>query len=153
MIMETLKYQIEIAAPAKKVWNTMLEKETYEQWVGKSWPDSTYSGRWGLGEQIKFIGPNGAGTLAELVKFKPYEEVIARHIALLGPNGEEDRTSDTAKGWIGITEGYSFKEQNGITTLEVTIETTSQWRGMFDEGWPSALEDLKRITEGQLTTA
>ena len=150
--METLKYQIEIAAPAKKVWDTMLEKETYEQWVAKSWPDSTYDGRWGLGEQIKFIGPNGAGTLAELVEFKPYKEVIARHIALLGPNGEEDRTSDMAQGWIGITEGYNFKEHDGTTTLKVTIETSPQWRSMFDEGWPAALEDLKRIAEGQLAT-
>jgi uncharacterized protein YndB with AHSA1/START domain len=151
--METLKYQIEISAPAKKVWDTMLEKETYEQWVSKSWPDSTYEGRWGQGEHIKFVGPNGAGTLAELVQFKPYEEVLARHVALLGPNGEEDRTSDVALGWIGITEGYRFIERDGKTTLTVTIETKPEWRSMFDEGWPGALEVLKRITENQLATA
>ncbi len=151
--METLTYSIEIAAPAKKVWETMLNKDTYEQWVSRSWPSSSYDGQWNKGAKIKFIGPNGAGTLAELVEFKPYEEVLARHIALLGPNGEEDRTSDTALGWIGIAEGYKFAETNGKTTLTVTIETKPQWRDMFDEGWPGALEDLKRITEGKLATA
>jgi uncharacterized protein YndB with AHSA1/START domain len=148
--MEHLEYRIVISAPAKKVWDTMLEKETYKQWVANSWPNSSYEGRWAKGEKIRFIGPDGSGTLAEIVDFRPYESVLARHIAVLGPNGSEDRTSDVAKGWIGITEAYRFVEENGKTTVTVSIETTPEWRKMFDDGWPAALEDLKRITERQL---
>ncbi len=148
--MEHLEYRIVISAPAKKVWDTMLEKETYKQWVANSWPNSSYEGRWAKGEKIRFIGPDGSGTLAEIVDFRPYESVLTRHIAVLGPNGSEDRTSDVAKGWIGITEAYRFVEENGKTTVTVSIETTPEWRKMFDDGWPAALEDLKRITERQL---
>lgn len=151
--METLKYEIEISAPVKKVWETMLEKETYEQWVANSWPTSTFEGQWKQGAKIKFIGTDNAGTVAELVELDPYKKVLARHVALLGPNGEEDSTSDMALGWVGITEGYEFAERDGKTRLIVTIETRPQWRDMFDEGWPGALKDLKRITESQLTTA
>jgi uncharacterized protein YndB with AHSA1/START domain len=151
--MEHLEYKVVISAPAKKVWETMLQEETYKQWVAKSWPDSYYEGSWGEGEEIRFIGPEGSGTLAELVEVKPYERVLARHIALLGPGGSEDRTSDFAKGWIGITEEYRFSEQAGKTTVTVLIETNPEWRKMFDDGWPTALQELKKITEGQLTAA
>ena len=148
--METLKYKIEIAAPAKKVWETMLQQETYRQWVGKSWPGSTYEGKWEKGEKIKFVSSEGEGALAEMVEAKPYEQILARHIALLQKGGVEDRTSEVAQGWVGTTEGYQFTERNGSTTVTVTIETKAEWRDMFDEGWPAALEELKKITEREL---
>jgi uncharacterized protein YndB with AHSA1/START domain len=147
--MEHLEYKVVISASAKKVWETMLQKETYNQWVARSWPNSTYKGVWAKGEKVRFIGPDGSGTLAELVELKPYERVLARHIAVLGPGGVEDRTSEIAKGWVGITEEYTFAEQLGKTTVTVSIETTPEWTGMFDEGWPGALNELKNITERQ----
>lgn len=151
--MEHLEYKVVISAPAKKVWETMLQEETYKQWTAKSWPDAFYEGKWAKGEKIRFIGPDGSGTLAEIVEMKPYESVFARHIAVLAPGGVEDRTSEVAKGWIGTTEGYKFAEHLGKTTLTVSIETTPEWKEMFDEGWPDALEELKKLTEQQLTVA
>jgi hypothetical protein len=65
----------------------------------------------------------------------------------------EDRTSEVAKGWIGITEEYRFTEHLGKTTVTVSIETNAEWRKMFDDGWPAALEELKKISERQLATA
>jgi uncharacterized protein YndB with AHSA1/START domain len=147
--MEKLEYKIVISAPARIVWEIMLQEQTYKQWVAKSWPNAFYQGNWANGEKIRFIGPDGSGTLAELVEVKPYENVFARHIAVLGPGGVEDRTSDLAKGWIGTTEGYKFTEHHGNTTLTVSIETTPEWSKMFEEGWPTALEELKKITERQ----
>jgi uncharacterized protein YndB with AHSA1/START domain len=152
-IMERLEYKIMISASAKKVWDTMLQKETYEQWVGKSWPNSSYEGRWAKGENISFAGTDGSGTLAELVEVKPYERVLARHIAILLPGGVEDRSSEMAKGWVGITEEYQFNEQHGKTTLTVVINTRSDWKKMFDDGWPDALQELKKISEEQVVVA
>ena len=151
--MENLEYKIEIAAPARKVWGTMLNQDTYKQWVAKSWPNSDYDGKWEEGTEIKFIGPDGSGTLAELVEVKPYKRVLARQIAALGKGGVEDRTSDVAKGWIGTTEEYIFSERDGKTTLIVRIGTTPEWREMFDEGWPIALEELKKLAERQMAPA
>jgi len=150
--MKHLEYKIVISAPAKKVWDTMLDKETYKKWTAKSWPGSSFDGKWAKGEKIKFTGPDGTGTLAELVEVKPYDRVLARHIALLGNGGVEDRTSDVAKGWIGITEEYRFSEEKGNTTVTAMMETPPEWAKMFDEGWPTALEELKKLAERQLTT-
>ena len=149
--MEHLQYNVVIAAPAKAVWDTILQLETYRQWVGKAWPNSTYEGEWKEGENIKFIGPDGSGTLAEIVELKPYKKVLAKHIALLGPGGEQDSTSEAAKNWVGITEEYNFNERGGKTEVKVDINTQPQWREMFDEGWPGALEELKKIAEQQLS--
>lgn len=142
--MKRLEYEIEIAATAKRVWETMLQKETYQQWTARSWPNSSYDGKWEEGEKIKFVGPDGSGTLAEIVALKDYESVLAVHVAALGPGGVEDRDSDMAKGWIGTTEGYKFTERTGKTKLTVSIETAPEWAKMFDEGWPAALADLRR---------
>jgi uncharacterized protein YndB with AHSA1/START domain len=151
--METIEYKIEIDATAKKVWDTMLAQDTYKQWVAKSWPDSFYQGQWAKGEKIKFIGPDGSGMLAEVAEVKPHETVRMRHIAILLPGGVEDRTSEMAKGMIGIIEEYRFAERNGKTNVTVHIETNPEWRKMFDEGWPTALQELKKISEPTLTVA
>ncbi|SRR5690606_1765669 len=145
--MEKLEYKIVIAAPAKQVWEMMLGEKTYKQWTERAWPGSTFEGKWAEGERMKFMGPDGSGTLAEVAEAKPHERVFARHIAVLQKGGVEDRTSDVAKDWIGTTEAYDLSERDGETTLTVTIEAPPQWVEMFNEGWPIALEDLKRITE------
>ncbi|HZY78455.1 MAG TPA: SRPBCC domain-containing protein [Cyclobacteriaceae bacterium] len=146
-----LEYKIEISAPAKTVWHTMLGEETYKQWAGKSWPDSFYEGKWAKGEEIRFIGPDGSGTLAKVVALTPYKSIVVQHIAMLD-KGREDRTSDGAKGWIGTMEGYKFDERDGNTTVTVTMETTPEWQKMFDDGWPGALDELKKISERQMAS-
>ena len=148
--MEHLKYEVQIAAPAKNVWKTMLQKPTYEKWVAVSWPNSSYEGKWAKGEKIKFIGSEGSGTLAEIESFDPYKRLLAKHIAVLLPGGVEDRTSDAAKGWVGTTEEYQFIEKDGKTTVKVLIGTTPEWREMFDDGWPAALQALKKIAEHEM---
>ena len=145
--MKTLEYNISIAAPVKKVWDTMLQPKTYQEWVNVSWPDSFYQGEWKQGEKIRFIGDNGSGTLAEITELKPHDTVLAEHIAVLNPGGTEDRESEVAKGWIGINERYTFTERNGKTDIKVTIKTNPAWQKMFDDGWPAALKKLKEMCE------
>lgn len=145
--MKHLEFKTQIAADKKKVWDTMLRPETYKEWVNASWPGSTYEGKWAKGENLRFISPSGEGTLATLLEQKPYENVLAEHIAVIKADGSEDRDSDVAKGWIGTTERYTFKERNGKTDLTVAIETNPEWESMFNDGWPDALAKLKEICE------
>ncbi len=151
--MERLEYKVEIAAPASTVWDTMLQDATYRQWAGKAWPDSSYHGKWAKGETIRFTGPDGSGTLAEVNDLKRNDRILITHIAILEKGGKEDRTSDMAKNWVGIKEGYKFEEHSGKTTLTVVMETSPEWKKMFDDGWPVGLEELKRISELQMAAA
>jgi uncharacterized protein YndB with AHSA1/START domain len=145
--MKKLSFTTTIHAPKKKVWNTMLNHGTYEEWTSASWPDSTFDGRWEKGSSIKFFGQDKSGTLAEITELEKYDHLSATHIAILLKGGAEDRDSDLAKGWIGIKEGYRFTERDGMTRLDIEIETNPEWAGMFEEGWPAALKKLKEICE------
>jgi uncharacterized protein YndB with AHSA1/START domain len=145
--MKRLEFTTDIAADKKKVWNTMLNPETYKQWVDVAWPGSYFEGLWAKGEQIRFISPGQGGTLAELKEQKPYETILAEQVAVINPDGSEDRESKIAKGWIGTTERYTFNEQNGKTNLVVEINTPPSWAEMFEDGWPKALAKLKEMCE------
>lgn len=145
--MKTMHFSIDINAPKQKVWDTMLNHGTYEQWVSASWPDSNFEGQWQKGSLIKFFGTDKSGTLAEITELKKFDYVAATHVAVLLKGGAEDRESDFAKGWSGTKESYTFTEKNGATSLVVEIQTNPQWAGMFEEGWPAALQKLKEICE------
>ncbi|CAN5452749.1 hypothetical protein BH09BAC3_BH09BAC3_14820 [soil metagenome] len=142
-----LEYKINIAANKQKVWDTMLAPTTYKEWVNSAWPGSFFEGEWKEGNNLRFITADGSGTLATLLEHKPYEYSFAKHIAILNAGGIEDRDSELAKGWIGITEAYTFTEKNGATELKVEINTNPDWAKMFDDGWPTALSKLKEICE------
>lgn len=145
--MKQLEFSTQVNAPSKKVWETMLSPKTYKEWVEASWPGSYYVGSWAKGENVKFLSQEGGGTVATIVEYKPYETVLAKHIAVILSDGKEDRDSDIAKGWVGTTERYVFTENQGKTTLRVLIETSPEWESMFKDGWPAALEKLKEISE------
>ena len=144
--MEHLEYTVEINAPRKKVWDTMLNEDTYKQWVANAWPNSYYKGSWTKGEEISFLS-GGGGTLAHLDDVKPHEHILARHVAVINSNGAQERRSEVTDGWIGSIEEYKFSEHEGKTQLKVIIETSPAWVQMFDEGWPKALKDLKDLCE------
>jgi len=152
--MKKIEFKITIASPAKNVWNIMLDRKTYKEWVKAGWPGSDYDGKWAKGEKIRFIGESAdepavgqGGTLALIEEFKPYETILARHIAVINADGSEDYDSEIAKGWVGTLERYTFTESNGNTTLTVGLETNPDWEKMFQDGWPVALKALKEICE------
>jgi hypothetical protein len=145
--MKHLEFKTEIAADKKKVWNTMLNPETYKKWVDVAWPGSYFEGIWAKGEKIRFLSSGQGGTLAELKEQKPYETILAEQVAVINPDGSEDRESEVAQGWVGTTERYTFEEKNGKTNLIVEINTPPAWAGMFEDGWPKALEKLKQMCE------
>jgi uncharacterized protein YndB with AHSA1/START domain len=145
--MKTLEFKIDIHANKQKVWDTMLQRETYEQWVSAGWPNSSYEGEWKQGEAMRFGSPGQGGTYAELREVTPYDYLLAEHTAAINPDGSLDRDSEMAKGWVGTTESYTFTEKNGKTELTVQMKTNPDWEEMFNEGWPAALEKLKELCE------
>lgn len=145
--MEKLQSKIDIAAIPKKVWDRMTQPDTYREWVNAAWPGSYYEGNWRKGENVKFISPGQGGTLATIVEYRPYEYILAKHIAVINADGTEDRDSETAKNWIGTTESYTFSERNGKTELITEMNTNPEWRKMFADSMPKALAKLKEISE------
>lgn len=49
--------------------------------------------------------------------------------------------------WTPAFENYTFREKDGGTELLVDMDTNEEYKQMFEEMWPKALQSLKEIAE------
>jgi uncharacterized protein YndB with AHSA1/START domain len=148
--MEVLHFEIYINASADKVYQKMLEKESYNQWTSVFAPDSHFSGSWEKGSKILFLGmgENGemGGMVSRINENIPHKFISIEHLGLVH-NGQEITTGKEIEGWAGAYENYTFKDQNGSTLLSIDMEVKQGFKELFLNTWPEALNKLKEICE------
>jgi uncharacterized protein YndB with AHSA1/START domain len=148
--MHRLHFAIVINAPKEKVWETMLGVETYRTWTEPFMPGSHYVGDWDAGSRILFLAPDETGELSGMVsrikENRRYEYVSIEHLGVVR-EGKEDTTSEEVRNWAGALENYLFKDLGGRTELTVEMDTTTEYRDMFESTWPKALQRLKELAE------
>jgi Activator of Hsp90 ATPase homolog 1-like protein len=148
--MAKLKFSIIINVPKEKVWNTMLEDRTYRIWTEVFSEGSYYSGDWNKGSKILFLGPGNDGKTGGMVSRikdnKLYEFISIEHLGEV-IDGVEDTTSDRVKEWSGALENYTFIDMNGKTELIVEMDINEDFKEMFQNTWPQALQKLKELCE------
>jgi hypothetical protein len=44
---------------------------------------------------------------------------------------------------------YSFSEADGVTTVDVELDSEDEYVDMFNDAWPNALAKLKDISEAR----
>lgn len=85
--METQHHSILIHADKKKVWHTMLDKETYTTWTEAFHEGSYFEGDWGKGSEIRFLGKEEDGSVSGMFsRIKeniPYEFVSIEHVGVI----------------------------------------------------------------------
>jgi uncharacterized protein YndB with AHSA1/START domain len=146
--MKKLEFNIDINADVKKVYNTIIDPAKYKEWVSVSFPGSYFEGKWEQGENLRFLSPEGGGTLANLEEVKPNEYIAAKHVAVINKDGSLDKTSETAKGWVGTTEIYTLSKNKNGSHLKVEVGNLNpEWESMFADSWPKLLDKLKEMTE------
>lgn len=142
----SLKQSIEINAPKKKVWETMLNDETYRQWTVAFSPGSCAIGNWEEGTKMHFTDGSGSGMVSVVRSHKPAEEITLEHIGMLN-NNKEDLESEEVKKWAGSLEKYKVTETDGKTLLEIEMDVTPDFEEFMNKAWKKALELLKEIAE------
>ena len=144
--MEKLHFSIIINASNKKVWETMLGNETYKIWTNVFAPGSYFVGDWSEGSKMLFLGPDEtdkmSGMVSKIKENRPYEYVSIEHIGEV-KNGKEEVTE-----WSGALENYTFKEIDGKTELLIEMDINEDYKELFQDIWPKALQKLKEIAEG-----
>lgn len=147
---EKLHFEVVINAPVQKVWDTMLNLETYKQWTKVFEPTSYYEGSWEKGSKMRFLGKGESGMLSEIAENIPQKFISIRHLGLV-TNGVEDTISEEAKKWSQGTENYTFVEQGLQTLLKIDLEFKSEsikeMSDVFNDMWPKALKVLKQLCE------
>ena len=154
--MEKLHYSVTVNAPAKDVWSTMLDDATYREWTSVFHSGSFYEGSWDKGGEIRFLGPaddgNLGGMIATVEENKPHEFISLLYTGQI-IDGAEDTTSEAAKAFIGAHENYSFREADGVTTVNVELDSeggfVADFVTEFNAAWPLALARLKEIAESR----
>ena len=148
--MERLHFSIDINAPREKVWKTMLDDQTYREWTTPFMPGSYYEGDWSEGSKITFLGPGEDGKLGGMVarvkENRPPERVAVEHYGVVH-DGVEDTSSAEAEGWAGAEEAYTFRQKDGSTEVLVDVDTAAEYKDMFNDMWPRALQKLKQLSE------
>jgi uncharacterized protein YndB with AHSA1/START domain len=149
---EKLRFEINIKAPATKVYNTMLNDETYRQWTSEFNPTSHYIGSWEKGQKILFLGTDANGNLGGMVS-RINENITNQFISIehlgLVQEGKEILSGPEVDDWAGALENYTFSDMNGSTRLTVEMDSNENLKDYFMETWPKALDKLKAICESQ----
>lgn len=148
--MQKLHFSIVINAPKEKVWDAMLGEDSYREWTNVFMPGSHYVGDWNEGSKILFLGPNERGKMDGMVsrikENRQYEYVSIEHLGVV-QDGKEDASSESVKGWAGALENYTFREKDGTTEVLVDMDTVEEYKEMFQDTWPKALQKLKELAE------
>ena len=148
--MKTQQYKIDIKASATRVYDLMLNQESYKLWAAEFSPSSDFEGSWAKGAKITFTAVDEAGKkggmVARILENIPAKFVSIEHYGVLS-DGEEVTDGPTVKDWAGSHENYTFDEKDGVTTLTVDVDTDDKYLDYFNETWPRALNKLQAICE------
>jgi uncharacterized protein YndB with AHSA1/START domain len=144
--MTTLNFNIDIKAPAQKVWQILWNDSTYRKWT-RAFQEGSYAVTdWKEGSKVQFLSPSGEGMFSLIEKNKPNEYMAFKHLGVIKDFKEQPENEET-KTWKGAMETYSLKEKNGNTSLEVTFQSTDQYLDYFKTTFPKALQLIKEIAE------
>jgi len=137
----TLQFDILILAPRTRVWSTMLDLNTYEQWTTAFCEGSTFVGGWNTGDTIDFIAPGGDGMFAVIDEARPLQSVSIKHL------GEIHKGQKQPAPWAPAFERYRFTEVGESTRLDISVEVTPDFEAYMRRAWPEALARLRRLCE------
>lgn len=141
-----------INAPRQTVWDAMLGPETYKDWTSPFAEGSYYEGSWEQGSRIRFLGPDGSGSVggmvSEIEENRPLERIAIKHLGMV-QNGVEDTESEEVKKWAPAHEIYNFSDAPGGSGTEVHVEmdVSPEWEEFMLGAWPKALDRLKALSE------
>lgn len=139
-------YEIEIDAPAEKVWNVLLNDDTYRQWTHVFCAGSYYKGELKPGGRVHFLSPDGSGMYSDVIFCTPHSNILFQHIGEVLDFVEQPIDEATEK-WTGAFENYILKEQGNRTTLIAEIDLTPEHVDFFNENFPKGLQIVKRLSE------
>ena len=145
--MKRLNFSIQIHAPKEKVWHTLLDDSTYGIWTSAFSEGSQVKGDWSEGSKMMFVGGEGEGGIfSRIARHLPNEYLSIQHLGVI-KNGVEDADSEETKAWSGALENYAVQEHNGVTTLNIELDTVESFEPYFQETWPKALQKVKELAE------
>lgn len=146
MTLKTISQEIDIDAARERVWDVLLQDETYRQWTAVFAPGSHADTDWQEGSKVAFADGSGQGLVGHITTSRRPEEVAIEYDgALVG--GREDRESEGAASFKGAQERYRLTERDGGTHLAISADMDEKYFESMNEQWVSALAKVKELAE------
>lgn len=145
-MVKRIQFSIDIAAPAPRVFQLMLDPESYKDWTSAFAEGSYYEGSWMQGQRIKFLSPSGDGMVSEIAAHRPNEFTSIRHLGYIS-KGVEDTQSESVRAWMPAYENYTFTATPEGTKVVVDQDVTEEFEQYVAQAWPKALQRLKVLCE------
>jgi hypothetical protein len=143
---KTLTFEIAIRAPRARVWDIMLDPETYKAWTSAFCEGSYFVGSWDEGAKIQFLSPSGDGMTAVIAENRPHEFVSIRHLGVI-EKGVEDTSSAKVRAWAPAYENYRVSDLPDGCRLTVAVDTVAEYEQYMRDTFPKALALLKELAE------
>jgi len=142
--MKTMRFSTVIHASRERVWATLWNDTTFQDWASLIDEGTYLQGVLQEGSEVQFLSSeNGYGVTSLVEKLEPNAYVLFRHSADTQDSGQELRE----KEWTGGMESYSLSERNGVTMLVVLADIPDEMEEIFAVRLPLALERVKALAE------
>jgi len=145
--MKKVNFSVKIKAPASKVWNALWNEVNYNKWTSAFSAGSHAKSDWKEGSKILFLDGKGDGMFSMIEKKIPNQQMSFKHLGEV-QKGIEKPSDEKTGSWAGSKENYYLKEVNGVTELNVEMDSTEEFEKYFKDTFPKALEIVKQISEG-----
>jgi len=148
--MEKLHFNVNIKAPASKVFHAVTDDKLYREWSAEFNPGSYFEGSWDKGARIWFVGTSKEGKregmAANIVENIPNKQISIKHLGLI--DGDKVITEGPqVEGWANAMEEYFLDEKDGVTSFKVAVDCKEDFKDYFEKTWPKALGKLKEVAE------
>lgn len=140
--------EINISAPRARVWELLLNADSFAQWssVFEGGVTPAAEAGWEEGGVVRFSNADGDGVIAEITRMRDGEVVEWKYIGVLAA-GNESR--DDNEGWLGLSESFSLADADGGVNFFVRSEHPESYREYFADKWPQAMQKLKTLAENR----
>lgn len=148
--LERLHFEIIINAKVEKVYDEMIDDQSYRKWTTAFSEGSYFIGTWEKGSKIIFLGTDSEGNVGGMVsqirENIPNQFISIEHLGFI-QDGKEITTGPEVEKWAGAHENYTFEKANGKTLLSIDLDVNDEFKTYFVDTWPKALLVLKEICE------
>lgn len=144
--MKKMEFSITINASPLKVWETIIGKDTYNQWTAAFAEGSTVKTDWKKGSKALFLDGKGNGMVSEIVESIPGKFLSIHHLGEV-KDGVEDPTTYQAEQWGDALENYTLNEVDGKTVWQVDMDMVEEYQQYMNDTWPLALAKVKELAE------
>jgi uncharacterized protein YndB with AHSA1/START domain len=139
--MQQLTFSVHINATPQAVWNTLWNDTTYRQWTAVFNEGSHAISTWQEGDRIDFLGPDGSGMYATIVKKDTPNTISFLH------QGEIKNQQEIPFANQDGYETYILETIDNQTKLTANMNMPDEFVTYFNGTFPKALQTVKQLAE------